>query len=78
MNNNLKIKDQIRNIPRKEKINDLYNLEDFYYQFGFQLDKSYIKKHKRSKRKFDRKAQKIPKKSKNSLRLISITRLLDY
>ena len=56
LNNNLRIEDQIKDI--------LYNLENFCYQFGFQLDKLYIQKHKKSKRKFDRRARKILKKKK--------------
>ena len=64
LNSSSRIRDQFRKIPNKEKINDLYISEDFCYQFRFQIDKIYIKKHIKSKKKFDKKARKILKKMK--------------
>ena len=50
----------IKLYKRKER-NDLYNLKDFGYEFGSRIDKLYEKKYKRSKEKFDKRTQKIPK-----------------
>ena len=58
LDNNLRLGDQ----TSKEKINNLHKLEDLGYQSRSQPDKSYTKKYKSFKKKFDKKAKKILKK----------------
>ena len=67
LNNNSRIRDQFAKLHSREKKNDLCNLEDFCYQFRFQIDKLYIKNLKNFKKKLIRELERFLKRRKQKI-----------